>query len=78
MAGDSTKQVRLTSRIPVFLVYQTVEVRESGEAFFYRDIYGHDRALDRALRKGYPYVKEPTGLSLSTAPRIPPSGPPRP
>lgn len=78
MAGDSTKQVRLTSRIPVFLVYQTVEVRESGEAFFYRDIYGHDRALDRALRKGYPYLKEPTGLSPSTAPRIPPSGPPRP
>ncbi|MBK7594007.1 MAG: L,D-transpeptidase family protein [Gemmatimonadetes bacterium] len=78
MAGDSTKQVRLTSRIPVVLVYQTVEVRESGEAFFYRDIYGHDRARERALRKGYPYVKEPTGLSLSTAPRIPPSGPPRP
>lgn len=57
MAGDSTKQVRLTQRIPVYLVYQTVEVRESGEAFFYRDIYGHDRALDRALRKGYPYLK---------------------
>lgn len=59
MAGDSTKQVRLTQRIPVFLVYQTVEVRESGEAFFYRDIYGHDRALDRALRKGYPYLSRP-------------------
>lgn len=57
MAGDSTRQVRLPRRVPVFLVYQTVVVQESGEAFFYRDIYGHDRALDRALRKGYPYLR---------------------
>lgn len=57
MAGDSTRQVRLPRRVPVFLVYQTVVVKESGEAFFYRDIYGHDRALDRALRKGYPYLR---------------------
>ena len=57
MAGDSTRQVRLPRRVPVFLVYQTVVVLESGEAFFYRDIYGHDRTLDRALRKGYPYLK---------------------
>jgi murein L,D-transpeptidase YcbB/YkuD len=57
MAGDSTRQVPLTKRVPVFLVYQTVVVKESGEAFFYRDIYGHDRTLDRALRKGYPYTR---------------------
>jgi murein L,D-transpeptidase YcbB/YkuD len=57
MAGDSTRQVGLTKRVPVFLVYQTVVVKESGEAFFYRDIYGHDRTLDRALRKGYPYTR---------------------
>ena len=57
MAGDSTRQVRLPQRVPVFLVYQTVVVLESGEAYFYRDIYGHDRALDRALRKGYPYLR---------------------
>jgi murein L,D-transpeptidase YcbB/YkuD len=43
--------------VPVFLVYQTVVVTEKGEAFFYRDIYGHDRSLDRALRKGYPYPR---------------------
>lgn len=57
MAGDSTRQIRLTRRVPVFLVYQTVVVTEKGEAFFYRDIYGHDRTLDRALRKGYPYPR---------------------
>ncbi len=60
MAGDSTRQVMLSKRVPVFLTYQTVVVKESGEAFFYRDIYGHDRTLDRALRKGYPYTAAAT------------------
>lgn len=55
MAGDSTRWVQLTAPVPVFLVYQTVMVTEAGETFFYGDVYGHDRALDRALKKGYPY-----------------------
>lgn len=55
MRGDSTIWVSLPKKIPVFLVYQSAEVRESGETFFHRDIYGHDRSLDRALLKGYPY-----------------------
>ncbi len=55
MSGDSTIWVSLPKKIPVFLVYQSAEVRESGETFFHRDIYGHDRSLDRALLKGYPY-----------------------
>ena len=55
MAGDSTRWVQLTAKVPVFLVYQTVMVTEAGEIFFYGDVYGHDRALDQALRKGYPY-----------------------
>lgn len=55
MASDSTRWVPLTARVPVFLVYQTVEVTEAGETFFYGDVYGHDRSLDQALRKGYPY-----------------------
>jgi murein L,D-transpeptidase YcbB/YkuD len=55
LAGDSTLWVSLPKKVPVFLVYQSAEVRESGETFFHRDLYGHDRLLDRALRKGYPY-----------------------
>lgn len=55
MQGDSTIWVTLPRKIPVFLVYQSAEVRESGETFFHRDLYGHDRSLDRALRKGYPF-----------------------
>jgi len=57
MAGDSTLWVPLTKRIPVYLVYQSAVVRESGETFFFGDVYGHDRSLDRVLRKGYPYVR---------------------
>lgn len=53
--SDSTRWVPLTARVPVYLVYQTVAVTESGETFFYGDIYGHDRTLDQVLRKGYPY-----------------------
>ncbi len=55
MRGDSTIWVSLPKKIPVFLVYQSAEVRESGETYFHRDLYGHDRSLDRALLKGYPY-----------------------
>lgn len=55
MDTDSTRWVPLTARVPVYLVYQTVAVSESGETFFYGDIYGHDRTLDQVLRKGYPY-----------------------
>jgi murein L,D-transpeptidase YcbB/YkuD len=71
MAGDSTRWVPLTAKVPVFLVYQTVMVTEANETFFYADVYGHDRTLDRALRKGYPY------RTKAVVKRIPelPSGP---
>lgn len=67
LTSDSTRWVQLPARVPVFLVYQTVAVKESGETFFYGDVYGHDRTLDLALRKGYPY---PTLLSVDTG-RVP-------
>ena len=73
MAGDSTRWVQLTTRVPVFLVYQTVMVTEAGETFFYGDIYGHDRALDRALKKGYPYQMTSVAIG-KRAPGVP-SGP---
>jgi murein L,D-transpeptidase YcbB/YkuD len=38
-------------------VYGTAIVEENGEVHFYRDIYGHDAALETALAKGYPYPK---------------------
>jgi len=37
------------------LFYDTVHVNSQGVLFFVDDIYGHDRALDAALMRGYPY-----------------------
>jgi murein L,D-transpeptidase YcbB/YkuD len=45
----------LPTPIPVFVVYQTVVPRESGGILVYPDIYGFDKRLDAALRRGYPY-----------------------
>lgn len=69
MASDSTRWATLPARVPVFLVYQTAVVTEAGEAFFYGDVYGHDRALDRMLRKGYPY-RAATAADLRKASRV--------
>jgi murein L,D-transpeptidase YcbB/YkuD len=55
MAGTTPLVVQLPRKIPVYIVYQTVLARESGDAYFYGDLYGHDAALDVALRRGYPY-----------------------
>ncbi len=55
MAGNTALVVQLPRKIPVYIVYQTVMARESGDAYFYGDLYGHDAMLDRALQRGYPY-----------------------
>ena len=49
------RQVNLTRRIPVHIVYATTVAREDGVVLFYDDIYGHDRTLSALLAKGYPY-----------------------
>ncbi len=49
--------VRLRQRVPVMITYATAVARQNGDVFFYQDIYGHDRTLDRLLRKGYPYPR---------------------
>ena len=57
MRGTAPQNVTLSRPIPVFIVYGTAVARESGEVFFYSDIYGHDRTLNRLLLKGYPYPR---------------------
>jgi len=42
--------VRLSQPIPVVLFYTTAIVTSEGATRFAQDIYGHDAALDRALR----------------------------
>ncbi|HSD59721.1 MAG TPA: L,D-transpeptidase family protein [Burkholderiales bacterium] len=55
MAADQEQHVRLKRPIPVVIFYTTVIVEEDGLVRFLPDIYGHDQALDSALRAGYPY-----------------------
>lgn len=58
MQGTRPTQVNLPEPLTVVLFYNTVHVNSEGVVFFAEDIYGHDEALDAALRHGYPY---PTG-----------------
>jgi murein L,D-transpeptidase YcbB/YkuD len=55
MNGSATQQVNLAHPIPVVIVYLTAVVLEDGLVHFFDDIYGHDKALQQALAKGYPY-----------------------
>lgn len=55
--GRDNVTVNLTKPTPILLLYGTVVVQGDGKVHFYRDIYGHDAALEKALAKGYPYPK---------------------
>jgi len=47
--------VILEKPIPVLILYSTVVVDEKNNVFFFDDVYGYDKQLDEALKKGYPY-----------------------
>jgi murein L,D-transpeptidase YcbB/YkuD len=55
MQEDRPTRVNLKSPLTVVLFYDTVHVNSENVVFFVDDIYGHDRALDAALARGYPY-----------------------
>jgi murein L,D-transpeptidase YcbB/YkuD len=55
MNGDETMRVNLSKPVPILVVYGTAVVREDGEVGFFKDIYGHDFALEKALSKSYPH-----------------------
>jgi murein L,D-transpeptidase YcbB/YkuD len=50
--GASTTRAWLSRAIPVIIFYTTAVAAPDGSAWFYADIYGHDRELDEALRAG--------------------------
>ena len=54
MHDGEWQQVDLEHPIPVYLVYWTAFVDEDGTVHFREDIYDHDEALDRALRRAAP------------------------
>jgi murein L,D-transpeptidase YcbB/YkuD len=55
--GRDNFTVNLTAPVPILIVYGTAIAEENGDVHFYRDIYGHDASLKKALAKGYPYPK---------------------
>ncbi len=55
MNGTRPQQVNLKQPMTVVLFYDTVHVNSEGVLHFAPDVYGHDRALDLALQRGYPY-----------------------
>jgi murein L,D-transpeptidase YcbB/YkuD len=55
MQADRPARVNLEEPLLVVLFYDTVHVNSEGIVHFVGDIYGHDRALDKALARGYPY-----------------------
>ena len=47
--ADSSRLVVPTPAIPVIVYYATAAVHPDGTVYFYRDVYGHDRQLERQL-----------------------------
>jgi murein L,D-transpeptidase YcbB/YkuD len=59
MKGDRPTRVNLKKPLTVVIFYDTVHINSEGVVFFVDDIYGDDRELDTALKKGYPYLPSP-------------------
>ncbi len=55
MQGEKPTQANLKQPLTVVIFYDTVHVNSEAVVFFVEDIYGHDRALDAVLSRGYPY-----------------------
>jgi murein L,D-transpeptidase YcbB/YkuD len=54
-SGQDNRQVNLTVKVPVLILYETAVAEEDGTVHFFDDIYGHDKRLNALLAKGPPY-----------------------
>ncbi|HEX4577309.1 MAG TPA: L,D-transpeptidase family protein, partial [Edaphobacter sp.] len=54
-SGKDNRQVNLTAKVPVLILYVTAVAEEDGTVHFFDDIYGHDKRLKALLAKGPPY-----------------------
>jgi murein L,D-transpeptidase YcbB/YkuD len=50
--ATTNSRMILSRPLPVVIFYTTAVASPGGSAWFYSDIYGHDRSLDEALRAG--------------------------
>ena len=53
IASGRTTTVHLTRHVPILVLYFTASVDPNGTVHFYRDVYGRDMALARALDERY-------------------------
>jgi L,D-transpeptidase YcbB len=51
VASGKEQSVRLTRKVPVYIVYFTAWVDEAGTTRFYHDIYGHDERIEAEQAK---------------------------
>jgi len=51
--AQQQQQVNLSHEIPVLIVYGTSIAKEDGQVFFFDDIYGYDKALEKLFAQAY-------------------------
>jgi murein L,D-transpeptidase YcbB/YkuD len=51
--AEKQQQVNLPSPIPVLIVYGTAVTKEDGKTYFFEDIYGYDKALEKLFTQAY-------------------------
>ena len=51
--AEKQQQVNLQSPIPVLIVYGTAVTKEDGQTYFFDDIYGNDRKLEKQFTQAY-------------------------
>jgi len=51
--AEKQEQVNLTYPIPVLIVYGTAVAKEDGQVYFFSDIYGNDKKLEKLFNKAY-------------------------
>ena len=53
LKAEKQQQVNLPSSIPVLIVYGTAVTKEDGQTYFFDDIYGNDRKLEKQFTQAY-------------------------
>ena len=51
--AEKQQQVNLPSPIPVLIVYGTAVTKEDGKTYFFEDIYGYDKVLEKRFTQAY-------------------------
>ena len=53
LKAEKQQQVNLPSSIPVLIVYGTAVTKEDGKTYFFDDIYGYDKKLEKLFTQAY-------------------------